>query len=822
MWMMPVCPAMWCWWVIWYFWSLQPGFYMREVTFRDEIDYTQNTKSLSFNTLTVNQIFLNLVLGGIEKGWAAVSVFSTGGWVYSWAGCVWLDWYNWDGHYVGWVGVIRGVWVVNHGSYSGSHLVVCFFLLFWSLGNYNYIMFFFTPSLRLLIRGHLRRLVHGFVSGIDVFPGDIRKDQLGGLSLRCSPICIPTPKLESHLGFRNLYFPANSFVVWWLGMVGWVRGLASIWWWPNKLVLYYKDHLVTLGWANLGSLMLLDLSERITFLHVIMNWLHQIGLLRRNDCMYILLVWIRGNIVINDWDNFSTMHCELIWKFLLCFCVWMIKLYNYLKNRQSLHSSYFYYRGRIKKAGNLAVVLQGLFCQFRLDLGHLGQLRTKSWLHHQLGDPRMWRDQTSAAGFTHANRLLLLEYQIWIPLVVEWIEETLKLLQILSIKLLVHRMWILTSGMLQMVCTIWYYYYGRIKTLGSLLGYPRGIVVLSRWGIIHLSLLHDGPGLVSLCFTHSGCYKVLAQLLIHIGFLFGHPGVLGGSRLYWWINRGGNYLPQWPKTNLLWYNINALDTAPGLVRLHTSSSDQELIVLYVGWLVHILFVINKKWHTQLWWQCKWHANISSYWPGLGGLGALYQQVFAKLADRNKANCIGLSMRLGAYLWSLESRCIWIWKAHRLLGFSYWIGPLKAHFGLDCILSKLGKRPPVLPWYPVHIIIWAYIINKFGGLCNCFLGPGFVSVLKAQVGLLLIRRGRKVWLFSRTFGIIRSHGSWCILPRLNRHFCIELLQRWLGSIASIMSDYARYFCTPKRGRMVSYFWSPEFVPGMIRGYAPWKL
>ncbi|MFS7956957.1 hypothetical protein Hanom_Chr07g00660761 [Helianthus anomalus] len=34
--------------------------------------------------------------------------------------------------------------------------------------------------------------------------------------------------------------------------------------------------------------------------------------------------------------------------------------------------------------------------------------------------------------------------------------------------------------------------------------------------------------------------------------------------------------------------------------------------------------------------------------------------------------------------------------------------------------------------------------------------------------------------------------------------------------------ARFFCSPRRGCMVSYFWSPKHVLGMLRGNAPMRL
>ncbi|MFS8013780.1 hypothetical protein Hanom_Chr15g01337131 [Helianthus anomalus] len=388
--------VVWCWWLLWPFMSMQRGFFMREVPVRDETEYTQTTKSLYFNTLTVNKFMLYLFLGGIGMGWAAVSLITAGGWALLWAGFVWLNWYNWDGHLVGWVGVIRGVWVVN----PGSHLVVCFFLLCWSLGNY--ILFISNTYPRLLIRGHLRRLVFGYVSGFDIYPGDIRKDQLGGLSLRCSPTCSPTLMLETLVGFRNQSVPANFSCVGLGWTEGWVRGWASNLWWPKKLSLYSKGSLGILGWVNLGTLMLLEVSYRATSFQGIQNWLHKTGLLGRIDIMYSLLDWHRGNIVTKDWNNITMLHGVLVWKFLLYFCMWLIKMYEHNQSIQRYQNSAgnpwdgswrhifwvgikaFWMQGKLwfkcyqpsscycnreknKKVDNLSVVPQGYLRLFRLD-----------------------------------------------------------------------------------------------------------------------------------------------------------------------------------------------------------------------------------------------------------------------------------------------------------------------------------------------------------------------------------------------------------------------------------------------------------------------
>ncbi|MFS7982470.1 hypothetical protein Hanom_Chr10g00963331 [Helianthus anomalus] len=68
--------------------------------------------------------------------------------------------------------------------------------------------------------------------------------------------------------------------------------------------------------------------------------------------------------------------------------------------------------------------------------------------------------------------------------------------------------------------------------------------------------------------------------------------------------------------------------------------------------------------------------------------------------------------------------------------------------------------------------------------------------------------------------IKIHGNmhlkWLDLMSYHCNFCYYI---GLGKFNSVYTGYPRYFCTPRRGWMISYFWSPKLVLGMIRGYAP---
>ncbi|MFS8023108.1 hypothetical protein Hanom_Chr16g01447611 [Helianthus anomalus] len=167
---------------------------------------------------------------------------------------LWLSLWGWA--LLGWAGDIRGWRVVITCSFSRSKLVVWFFLFLWSIGT----TLFLIPliNLRLWLWGHLRcELV--VMSGIDMCSGVIRKDQLGGLSLRCSPLWIPSPMLETRLGVRNLIY-INMF----MGL-GWC-----------------------VGWDRLNLVMMADLGVHSMYLAGAECLLHQNCILWRD----------RGNCVI--------------------------------------------------------------------------------------------------------------------------------------------------------------------------------------------------------------------------------------------------------------------------------------------------------------------------------------------------------------------------------------------------------------------------------------------------------------------------------------------------------------------------------------------
>ncbi|MFS7892984.1 hypothetical protein Hanom_Chr00s000789g01661161 [Helianthus anomalus] len=396
--------------------SVQFLFGQRGVLFGDERLNTLMIKSISLNTLTVAKFFSCLISGGLGLGWVEVSLDAFFGWVCNWVGVIFMLWCLWDGSILGWVGGIRGERVVKPVSLSGSRLVACSCLSSWSLGWLTSLL----PciNLRGLFRGHYWWLLMCFVSGSDFYPGDIRKDQLGGLSIRCNPTCIPTPTLETRVGFRYQFVPANFLFVGLGWSEGWVRVLASNIWWPDILILCSRGSWGILGWVNLDKLMLQDLSYRIMFFHGVKHQLYHSGLLWRIVVMYSLLTWLRGYIGSKVSGNVSTLYDVLGGNVLSSDWVWLLKLYGHFQCRQWQHSGagnpcdcswccnlwagfnefckqgHLWFkccqpsscssnREKVKIADNLAMVPQGYLRRFRMDYicseGAVGRLAVLSF-----------------------------------------------------------------------------------------------------------------------------------------------------------------------------------------------------------------------------------------------------------------------------------------------------------------------------------------------------------------------------------------------------------------------------------------------------------
>ncbi|MFS8029078.1 hypothetical protein Hanom_Chr16g01518101 [Helianthus anomalus] len=300
-------------WLWWYSHGIGLNFYgksMRETSCMDEKTHTHNRKSSNRFTLTFNCLFFLLCSGGTRVGWVMVCATAMGGWDLWWVGLFAAIQMSWGWESLGWAGDIRERWVVIIGSLSRCYMVACFSSHLWSIG---FCFFLYTHlNLRLTLRGHQRGVVSG-VSGIDLYLRVIREDQLGGSSFRCNPFCFPTPTLETHVGIRNLVFTdIYSVGLGWRG--GWDRTVASQLRWSKYFHSYPEGIWVNLGWYNLFSLMLMDLSFGFTYMEGAKSWLHQSGRSWRIKIMHNKSSWLRGIFVLKGWDSLYSLHCDLVWK----------------------------------------------------------------------------------------------------------------------------------------------------------------------------------------------------------------------------------------------------------------------------------------------------------------------------------------------------------------------------------------------------------------------------------------------------------------------------------------------------------------------------
>ncbi|MFS8013794.1 hypothetical protein Hanom_Chr15g01337281 [Helianthus anomalus] len=322
--------GIWSWWVVWRVAIEQFFTVKRGAIHGDEKLYTQMIKSFILNTLTVDKLFALSCPVGFGLGWDFVVLSADIGWGGSWVGLFSLCWCRWVGHYLGWVGDIRGVRVDKPFRFSRSPLVACLCLFNWSLGIYIFLPPF--PYHRRLTGGHLRRLLC-CLSGIDLYLGVIRKDQLGGSSFWCNPTCLPTPMLETKVGLRNRLF-ADIYLV----GLGWNEGWDR-WWtmskgWPYDRASYTEGVIGILGWVMHIIMLLLDLCLCVAYITEAVKWLKQIGRNGRNKFLHGLTVWCRGIDVITVGVCIAAWHIKLVLQYQIWPYVWVAKRYGYIRDMQ--------------------------------------------------------------------------------------------------------------------------------------------------------------------------------------------------------------------------------------------------------------------------------------------------------------------------------------------------------------------------------------------------------------------------------------------------------------------------------------------------------
>ncbi|KAJ0499834.1 hypothetical protein HanHA300_Chr11g0383101 [Helianthus annuus] len=743
-------------------------------------------KSFTLNTLTVAKLWSV----GFGLGWIFVILVANIGWGCAWAGMICLCWCSWDGHYTGWVGVIRGERVEKPFRFSGCPLVVCLYLFVWSLG-----IFTVSPRslcLRWLFRGLLRS-VFCHMSGIDSYPGDIRKDQLGGSSFRCFPICSLTPMLETAIGCRNLcYFIFYNHIMG-LGCIkGWGRWLAVIKWWLDIRFSYSEGFAGKLDWAVIIYLMLLYLSSYVVNIMDAIFWLHHIGRIQRKKYWYFLSGRPRGNLVIQGWVCVDSPLVKLGWKYqiwhyvllanqsgfarvLQCkqscadkavtvlwsravccgisvlwkhfmmgdkcrqpsFCHWVQKMV--IKQVLSMVWS----RGMFVLLGWIIYYQDSrlFFCEFINLWGKLSDFHEKSDL--LIGFPGLLYVPQGLIYYAQSFVYGLLGLMLWQL-------YSLSYDQVIVI-FTVHKCVMLGQGILHWeLCLLWYKYSlpinyfgyrGRCKAAGKI------AVVLQG------------------CFCHfSGFYMVLS--------LFREPGMLGRFSVYCKEFRGYgvSYI------NCVGCDIkHLLDLCvclQVLYKVHVCRKGSILLYdLLVprfghqGLVVRGLVLFYDSLVLAMWYGDMWQLN--SYENGLGHL------IHLILAIHQVAIGSGFGLYMLVVFWANRSWRIMLRD-----------GPFQPGL-LVAILKKSQSMGVGMMYHEVKA--WAAI--KWALLT---LGCGT----------------QKMSFFDRVWGSVRKYGRSQFVCGLDSY----------NSVYSIPC-YARFFCIPSVGSMVSYFWSPKPVSGDVTGGMP---
>ncbi|MFS7909497.1 hypothetical protein Hanom_Chr02g00095281 [Helianthus anomalus] len=150
------------------------------------------------------------------------------------------------------------------------------------------------------------------------------------------------------------------------------------------------------------------------------------------------------------------------------------------------------------------------------------------------------------------------------------------------------------------------------------------------------------------------------------------------------------------------------------------------------------------------------------------------------------------------------------------------------------------------------ILIVFLIKLKTWACSVYMGPSLVLQLKARVWVtkvhmvMLSLLKAHVWTIRWLHGLMKTEDSRLIHKG---HFSVRSGSIWIawikyvwaarfygprcgvkhyrkfcnldriGKYMSLSQWDFRFFCNPKRGCMVSYFWSPKHVLGMIRGNAP---
>ncbi|MFS8013839.1 hypothetical protein Hanom_Chr15g01337751 [Helianthus anomalus] len=657
-------------------------FYIREFCFRDENVYTQNDKSFVDATL---------------------------GWVVAWVGTALVSCWLWEGHFLGWAGDIRGVWVVKPGSFSRSRLVAFLFLFVWSVGKHSDSL----PSIcrRLLVGGHKWCWLLGFMSGFCLNMGDTRQDWLGGLSFRCTLPCSHTPMPETVIGFRNLVL-FTSVYRWWKAHLTKTHDCWKyhIWCWECILQLWYSNgqHMPVFGYkGKMGNYLCGQ------FLNTKMMFSGS------NKYIYYSMLWV----------------CCLVLglKSQIWFYVWLAKRYSCTRDTQ--------------------------FNQRYADT---------SWACNWVRD--CW------VGITVCWKLIYTGTLFWFGL----------------------NMWFLTGDWAVLwILWFWPQYKLRIQQTIAMVWY-RGNFGLLDWFKNSLVVLVALNSLNELWYNLCGVCKCL-------DVLYGSMRVL--------------FDPQSLLMVLIKVCRGKVVQCPAVIvkvpkRLMVVLLDLLGSISNVSWKHHGLLSVNLLADSRSFYTVKFMVCLSDMFGSL--LVRTKAQLGFIMLCSSKAEAHKFNIKSGYYLkaqiWT-GSVChvaqSWILIVFliklKTWACSVYMGPSLV-LQLKSRVSFTKVHMVMLSLLKAHVWIIRWLHGRMKAEDSRLTHKGHFSVWSGSLWIAWIKY---VWA-ARFYGPrcgVKHYRNFCNLDRIGKYMSLS------------QCDFRFFLCNPKRGCMVSYFWSPKHVLGMIRGNAP---
>ncbi|MFS8013774.1 hypothetical protein Hanom_Chr15g01337071 [Helianthus anomalus] len=800
----------------------------RLIVVKMENFFTHLMKNLKYGSPLVPYSVLYPLLGWYGMGWVAVSC-----WIYVWKGgselgcsilwsCVsaptgflffwdglrfgfcWVYCCCWAGFCLVWAGVIRG-WRVDP-SYRSSWccLVVCLlFPLVWTL----YCFFCYCSSLITLVVGRRQLAVLGLVCvlGINTNLGDIRLDRFGRKFFRWPFPLLPTPK-PNPLGIRSQVLYTNCWIMYMVGD------------WAIK------------GW---DQLYMRSLSKWHLFTSWCRYWSQEANC---RDCYmkpgfadaYVNSAWPRGTSVSMGWDRYSSSVG------FVCCCCYGLLLYRGISVLKYFMKCWC----GMYRAFDMACYFYMSTCE-----GNMHQ----TWIHRKIHQKNRvynllytfccWHD------IVRDLWLLISWYSLWFNCL--WSAKTLSVLYI-------HGAYCIFSGptsWIMVQAKSWVHQ--KIGKPECISGICRGNLAILGWIMSSLDKLVGFCGLLKLWCKLSGYYKGSSLLFGSLGLLFGQlrlmyhvPGLVSGLP--------GLMLRQ------LYFPSSVL--GPVINPYQWQCVWSKLLNRDLGYVMLCGFMLTGIIRQQLNHICR-------------GKNVKMAEGVSKSCNLLRSGCEAVCFFIPVLLLSDSGVCmfaprldpiIWLWRCcitpdGFVLGsrvYMIWV----FYAGTSWSLRFGAYNQTVQTYYRgtswVHkrlnycwwtILVWKAQIRVYKRLINCWwtilvwmvrIAANYSSLMAQQwVTSLYISKAQRGYMlnwwaklrFGSTIGrndnsvIWQIKSPWIVnyhrYHRIIRCSCQLCYQTWLSRIVSIDTCSVRFLCNPNQGSMISYFWSPKPVLGMIRGYAP---